>query len=266
MIRRLFRAANLAIGNDIPGRRVEVREDDRFIVSYPRSGSTWVRFLLANLISSEPVSFLNIERILPDIYQNRSRFLGRFDSPRYLKSHEPFDPRYSRVLYLVRDPRDVCVSYYNYLHKMGWVNDGISLGAFVDLFLRGEIPGGYGTWGENAGSWTGARGDSDAFMLVRYEDLLEDTLLRLTEMSRFLLIRASNSALQDAVRASRIEEMKRFEDEQAEEWLPIKGSDPRVRFIRGAGVGAWRDLLSKESGDRIYDRWSGLALSLGYSR
>jgi len=40
--------------------------DDLFVVSYPRSGNTWTRFLLGNLIyQDEPITFANVERRLP---------------------------------------------------------------------------------------------------------------------------------------------------------------------------------------------------------
>ncbi len=52
-----------AFGLDIAESRLAVRPDDTFIVSYPRSGNTWTRFLIANLLHpQEPVTFANIER------------------------------------------------------------------------------------------------------------------------------------------------------------------------------------------------------------
>ena len=94
-----------------PGRRVTVFPDDTFLVSYPKSGNTWVRFLLANLIHpNEKVSFSNINRLLPAPGVLSKRFLRTLPRPRILKSHEPFDARFKKVIYLVRDPRDVAVS------------------------------------------------------------------------------------------------------------------------------------------------------------
>jgi len=54
-----------------PRREVIVFDDDVFVLSYPRSGNTWLRILLANLLSNRgDVGFANIEKIIPDIYQN----------------------------------------------------------------------------------------------------------------------------------------------------------------------------------------------------
>src|SRR5438046_5865734 len=91
-----------------PGRNFSVYADDTFLVSYPRSGNTWTRFLIANLLHPEiEVGFANIESLVPDTAALSSRTLKRVSRPRVLKSHQYFDPRYTNVVYVVRDPRDV---------------------------------------------------------------------------------------------------------------------------------------------------------------
>ena len=78
------------------GRGLTIRDDDIFIVSYPKSGNTWTRFLLGNLCYKDgTISFANIENKVPDIYKNTNRALLRLAGPRLLKSHEYFDPAVS---------------------------------------------------------------------------------------------------------------------------------------------------------------------------
>lgn len=146
---RLKRAVKSVLGT-VPARRnVSVRKDDVFIVSYPKSGNTWTRFLIANIIS-EPgleVDFKNIDFLVPDIYQASNNQLAKMDSPRYLKSHEYFDPRYKKVIYIVRDPRDVLVSYYYYLMKMSALLSNETLDQFARRFIDGEVDS-FGDWGK----------------------------------------------------------------------------------------------------------------------
>lgn len=86
-------------------RDITVYEDDVFLTSYPRSGNTWMRFLVGNLVHpDEPVTFLNLERLLPDMYIHSDREMRKMRLPRVIKSHECFDPRYKRIVYIVRDP------------------------------------------------------------------------------------------------------------------------------------------------------------------
>src|SRR5947209_7763262 len=55
------------MGKDVAARNFAVFPDDTMIVSYPRSGNTWTRFLIANLLHpAEEVDFLNIEKFIPD--------------------------------------------------------------------------------------------------------------------------------------------------------------------------------------------------------
>lgn len=61
------------------GRNFPVYPDDRFLVSYPRSGNTWTRFLIANLLSPDlEVSFLNIDHLIPDVININRRESTRF--------------------------------------------------------------------------------------------------------------------------------------------------------------------------------------------
>ena len=85
----------------------EVRPDDTFIASFPRSGNTWVRFLIAGLRHpGQEISFRNIERYVPDIHKSRSS-LQAMPPPRFIKSHTPCFEAFPRFLYVVRDGRDL---------------------------------------------------------------------------------------------------------------------------------------------------------------
>src|SRR5438132_14130834 len=104
------------LGTDRAERDFAVYPDDTFVVSYPKSGNTWTRFLIANLVYPEKRSdFSNINLVIPDPEALSKRTLAKLPRPRILKSHEYFDPRYKRIVYIVRDPRDVVLSQY-YFH------------------------------------------------------------------------------------------------------------------------------------------------------
>ncbi len=119
------------------GRRLTVFPDDVFLVSYPRSGNTWTRFLIGNLLDQEdPITFANIESRIPEIYFFPDKVLRRLPRPRILKSHEYFDHRYKRVVYIVRDPRDVATSMYHYSRELGRMARLLEVGAAPEAVAR----------------------------------------------------------------------------------------------------------------------------------
>lgn len=97
MPERVRTAMDKALGRTPAGRGLTVFPNDIFLVSYFRSGSTWSRFLFGNLIHKQAVTFTNMKRLVPIIYELPDRKLRGL--PRILKSHECFDPRYPRVIH-----------------------------------------------------------------------------------------------------------------------------------------------------------------------
>src|SRR5271170_1224418 len=157
-------------------RGLTVFPDDTFLVSFPRSGNTWTRFLVCNLMNpDDPVNFAQLESRIPEIYFVTDWKLRSFPRPRVIKSHECFDPRYKRIIYIVRDPRDVFISYYEFQLKRRVISDDCSLEEFLPRFMESEFEPKTGSWRDHVVSWTATRGGQKSFLLLRYEDLLADT-------------------------------------------------------------------------------------------
>jgi len=80
----------------------QIYPDDVMLVSYPRSGNTWVRFLLANLMSDSdrPLDFVEMEGFIPAIHSTRQwGQIKSMASGRFIKSHMPYQPDYKKVIY-----------------------------------------------------------------------------------------------------------------------------------------------------------------------
>ena len=92
-------------------------ENDVFLISYPKSGSTWIRFMLGNYFSGNKCDFTNYHLLVPDLHRNIDCLKTTKQKPRYLKSHQYFSPQFENVVYIVRDGRDVAVSYYYHSKK-----------------------------------------------------------------------------------------------------------------------------------------------------
>lgn len=267
----LAQVGRVLTGKQLAGRGVTVYPDDVFLVSYPRSGNTWTRFLLGNLISQgDPVTFSNIESRIPEIYFNPDRELRALPRPRMLKSHECFQPQYPHVIYIVRDPRDVAISYYHHNVKARNIPDNYPMTSFVPRFIAGEFDRKFGSWRDNVLSWISVRGDNPTFMVLRYEEMKRDTVGALRLVVAFLergalrKIDSSSAALQRAVELSSPERMRALEKKEAADWVLTKSTRSDKPFVRTAKAGGWKSQLEPESVQAIESAWGDVMLRLGY--
>ena len=267
----LSQAGRVLAGKQLAGRGVTVYPDDVFLVSYPRSGNTWTRFLLGNLISQkDPVTFSNIESRIPEIYFNPDRELRALPRPRMLKSHECFQPQYPHVIYIVRDPRDVAISFYHHNVKARNIPDDYPMTSFVPRFIAGEFDRKFGSWRDNVLSWISVRGESANFMLLRYEEMKRDTAGALLQVVEFLErcsfreIDTSPEALRKAVELSSPERMRALEKQEAGKWVLTKSTRSDKPFVRTAKAGGWKSQLAPESVEIIESAWGDLMKNLGY--
>ena len=258
--------AQYLTGRDIAGRNFQVFPDDTMIVSYPRSGNTWTRFLIANLLHpSEEIDFLNIELLIPDTSSISSRALKRIARPRLIKTHEYFDHRYPKVIYIVRDPRDVALSYYNFQRKYRHIEDTYPLEKYISDFVEGRlISRSWGTWAENAASWISTRSKSPNFILLRFEDLVEKTNRELARLGSFLGVTVTTEVLERAIARSSAEHMRELEKKQQDRWVATKKHRKDIPFVGSAKAGGWKTKLPPDCVATIESAWGQLMTSLNY--
>lgn len=263
MMKKLTNGIRRALGLHHPGRNMEVWPDDIFILSYPKSGNTWTRFLIANLAYPETADFSNINRLTPDPESLSKNALARMPRPRIIKSHQYFDPRFQRVIYVVRDPRDVALSQFHFHRKRKLIDDDYPPEKFVTRFVAGQTSP-YGSWGENVASWLATRSRHSGFLLLRYEDMLEDTARELTKVAAFLQIPPDPARIRKAVDNSSAEQMRKLEKSQGHLWSSTQSTRQDVPFVRVAKAGGWRTGLPDAAVMELETAWAGLMLHLGY--
>ena len=261
---RLRRAVNFALNRERFKSVFTIFDEDVFLVSYPKSGNTWTRFLVANLLTGcKGVSFSTMQGIVPDVYLTDDVRLRRMKPPRVIKSHEPYNPAYRNVVLIVRDPRDVAISYYYHLKRTRVINDECSLESYLQLFLDGHFDA-YGSWGENVGSWIGARSGSKGFLLVRYEDLVSDTAKELSRIAHFLSLSRTSNDIDRAVEESRIDKMRELERKGSYSVAAIRTHRKDIPFVRSGVAGAWMHELSESETNSINTKWHNVMSTLGY--
>jgi Sulfotransferase domain len=295
MAGKIREAINQILGRTPVQRAVEVYPDDVFLVSYPKSGNTWMRFLIGNLLRrGEPVSFADIDRVVPGTQRYPQTTFRSIPRPRVIKSHECFDPRYRRVIYVVRDPRDVAISFYHFERKQGRLDDSVPIENLIARFI-GEAQEDYGTWKLHVLSWLanshniadfrqtthdpasgnylrgrprnmalGASGHGRKFLLLRYKDLLSDTPYQLARVAKFMNLKVSPKEIARAVELSSADRLKKLEASQANVWSATRGTRKDIPFVRVAKSQQWRNVLPPSCIAQIETAWGPLMQSLGY--
>jgi hypothetical protein len=267
MIKKIRAGIRLIAGKWPPGPELEVYPDDTFLIAYSKSGNTWTRFLLANLLYPETqVTFLNIPELIPHFDVMPKRFFANMARPRVINCHEAFRPHYKRVIYVVRDPRDVVVSLFHFQRKRRIIEDEYPLDRFVTRFVAGDAlrPARLGSWGDNVASWLSMRQGHPGFLLLRYEDVLVGTELALAKLASFLGIHATPERIANAVERSSAHNMRNLERIQGDRWHQSRNTRKDIPFVRSAQSGGWKSVLSQSAVAEIETAWGPLMEQLGY--
>src|SRR5208282_4833903 len=106
---------------------------DIFVASYPKSGSTWTRFVLFEILSGLPAGFKDINQLMTAIgrHANGSRLLP--GGGRVIGTHQQYRKDYNRAIYLVRDARDVVLSEFAFLTALDYFRG--DLDQYISTFL-----------------------------------------------------------------------------------------------------------------------------------
>jgi hypothetical protein len=249
------------IANFLRGRmEFEVRPDDVFISSYPRSGTTltqWILYLLTHEDQADPDHLTRVspwfERSIA-IGELDASDLDRFPSPRVFKSHLPREwlPNGARYVYVQRDVHDVLVSYFHFYRAyLGFTG---SLDDFYERFMDGRVQ--YGSWFDHVAGWRAHASDSDV-LIIRYEDLVDDRKSAISGIVDFLGWERDERWIDRAVIESSFDAMKRRESvfDHATALLLERGVSPQS-FLRSGTSGSGSAALSEQQAREIRERSS----------
>ena len=158
------------------------------ITSYPRSGNTWIRFILYDLLYNSENKIIDnsniIEKFIPDTHKfpivNNQFKLNLVNDLMmkkeiYLKTHFPYNNikefPINKILLIVRNPLDVLVSLINYYEVKSEEKSD-----FIDYFIKKHTTKSfeklhYGSWDNHLKSWL--KSDKKK-LIITYENLLKN--------------------------------------------------------------------------------------------
>jgi len=251
-----------------------------WIASYPKSGNTWVRFLVCNLLFGPQDSAAALHRLIPDVHEADGMDCSAGSECLY-KTHFMNSSQLPRIeatraaIYVVRHPADVLASNFFYSQRSQGGVAATEFGAYVESFIehRGDprwAELGMGSWVDNVRSWWQA--GHFPVLRIRYEDLAGDPLQAGREIALLLRPESSEADIQRAVQNSSFQRMRQIEREDIRRrqvsifYKPYLQSsiDAGRRFMRRGVVGDGAARLSADQMGRLRDACAPLLAELGY--
>lgn len=259
-----------------------------WIASFPKSGNTWMRLLLAHLflprdkeIDINSINLFTLSDQRQDFYDKANGGPFRTEDPavwirmrqkavRLIAASKPphhFVKTHARIarvegfplippdvtagaIYMLRNPFDVAISYAR--HMSVSIDESIALMADPDT-TNGRATGILelvGRWDHHSRDWLGAPGLR--LHKLRYEDLLTETEAEMRRLLGFLGAKVTDGDLRRAIRKTRFSELQKQEKQKG-----FKERPPQMKqFFHSGTAGGWREKLTPEQIGRIREEFA----------
>ncbi len=256
-----------------------LRRTDVFLVGHPKSGNTWLAYMLAVFLSDDregDVNLYNVGDHVPFVHGHDHAIAahGHLPDPRVFRNEYPrYSRRYPGTLYLVRDPRAVLVSFWHMFVTMFDDRD-MTLSRFIDGYLSGADP--FDSWHRHLGRWDRQVGAAlrraergERMCVVRYEDLVHDREAALRRVAEFVEdVPAATSPgfearLSRAVARGSFEAMREVEGRHGAEAYAGRARG-EGRFIRRGKTEGWKDEMDPADAARIEAAFGPVMKRAGY--
>lgn len=219
-------------------------EEDIFIVGYPKSGNTWFQNLVSSLnfgIIPELTPDILIQDLVPDVHAKS--FYRRYKTPTFFKTHHLPRAEYRRVIYLLRDGRDVMVSYFHHMSALR--KEQIT---FLD-FIRNSGNLFPSKWHEHVEQWLSNPYKAEMH-IIKYENLKMNPTHEMVRFCEFAHLDRSEDFIKSAIEHSSFDNMRRQELHFG--WAFTPGWDfapwPSDRpFVRRGEIGSFKDEMPPEA-------------------
>ncbi len=273
-----------------------------WLASYPKSGNTWMWFFIKSYFNPPNKKFsINHDKDDPyllETFPTEKRFnelninyqdffdisknwinlqslINLNNKTNYLKTHNAMctinNNKFTDInntigaIHIVRDPRDVLVSYSSYKSEkidktleILLSNDSYEYSKFKDKFYKRSL---MGSWSSHYNSWKNYK--SKETLLVKYEDMVNksnSTFLKvLNYLKKITKIEINHNKLNRAIDETSFENLKNLEIKEG-----FKVNPSKKPFFRKGKVGDWKEKLNKDQIRKIEKAFKAEMIELGY--
>jgi len=228
-------------------RRLEMRPGDVCYTSYPKSGSTWLAYILVLIVNGgRPPTGATLRSCLHWVasswtYPRSEQELRELPSPRIFKSHMPWamavggDPARTpcRYVYIARNPKDVAVSYYHFEREKSW-SGGYSgpWEHWLEMFTTGRVQ--RGDWFDHVLGWWQRR-ELENVHFLKYEDLCRRFDHEVDRLARFVGHPLSARVIEE------IRDRTAFGNMSSDDFSNMHEIEEFDGFFRKGTIGSWRE-------------------------
>ncbi|XP_052036499.1 probable alcohol sulfotransferase isoform X1 [Apodemus sylvaticus] len=239
-----------------------VKEEDLIILTYPKSGTNWLIEIVCLIQKKgDPTWVQSVPTWDRSPWLETSYghpLLINKEGPRLMSSHLPihlfpkslFSSK-AKVIYVIRNPRDVLISGYFFWGKTNLVKDPESLETYFEWFLKGNVV--YGSWFEHVRGWLSMR-ECDNFLVLYYEDMKKDTKGTIKKICDFLGKKLGPDELELVLKYSSFQVMK----ENNMSNFSLIGDDVvtnGLQLMRKGTTGDWKNhftVAQAEAFDKVF--------------
>ncbi|XP_060567602.1 sulfotransferase 1C2-like isoform X2 [Ruditapes philippinarum] len=237
----------------------KIKPGDVFICAYPKAGTHWLWEITSMLVnqSADRVKLIKETSMLEGVTQT---MFDNVASPRVLNTHLPLRllPKdilkmNSKIIFVQRNPKDICVSFYNHHKKIIEYDYDGKFENYVKRFLNGLVD--YGSWFDYTLDWEKVINDNPGypFHVMSYEDMKTDSIGEITKISEFLGLKSDPKLISEIAEKCDFSNMKKEKDplENASEW-----KDGKPGMYRKGQIGDWKNwftVAQNEHFDAVYE-------------
>ncbi|XP_067007720.2 luciferin sulfotransferase [Anabrus simplex] len=267
---------------------MEIRNEDVFVVSHPKTGTTWTQemvWCIANDLDYEGAKQFLPERFpflehsslfdygdllsrkpeitFPEYVTDSVKFISELPSPRFIKTHIPWEllPRQIRegtrspkIIYVARNAKDTCVSYYHHSRLMEGYKGNFQ--DFCKLFLEDSLTFSP-FWSHVMSFWN--RRDQPNILFLKYEDMKKDLPSVIRKTADFLGKTLNDEQVETLADHLSFQNMKNNKAVNYEAVVEINKAhnliDADGAFMRSGKVGEWKAVMTPELSD-LFDHWT----------
>ena len=272
-----------------------------WLSSYPKSGNTWVRLFLDNLLS--PNKEFNINDNVIGQFPLRSHFLNLSDNIdnqdefakncikaqqkvnlentlKIFKTHNAFwnwrggehtftdEINTLGVIYIVRDPRNIITSVLNYFHKKNYYDA-------LEFMKENKILGGneaeiglptiIGSWSNHYNSWKKFKKN---FLIIKYENLIKNPFEEFSKIISYLEsitdLKFENKNVLKAIEECTFDNVSNQEDKFGFNDNSKRNKELNKKFFNLGPKNKWQNILNKKIVKEIEEVFKTEMKELGY--